>query len=153
MNKNHLFGLIANFSAVVLLVALISTPIYFARNFAKVAGVKSESKYLIVSQVEKFPLMRFEQVGDRYQISFSKQGLSQAFLGVLIINNPTQLTQTYALEVTSGQAKPFFGEDLNNQLTQISLPKTVSVSVSIFSDTQTAANQMVEFRITTAKSE
>src|SRR3989338_9179561 len=100
MRKNHLLIVALNFSAVVLLVALIATPIYFARNFAKVAGVKSESKYLIVSQIEKFPNMTFSQNGDNYQISFNKLGPSQAFLVILIVNNPTNSTQTYRLDST-----------------------------------------------------
>ena len=132
--------------AVVLLIGLIATPFYFARNFARVAGVKSQSQFLVVSQVEKFPEMILSQEADRYQITFTKLGPSQAYLGVLIINNPTNQTQTYDLKVTSGSAQVFFGEDLNNQLTQISTPSQASVPVSLFSGQDVwSENQAVEF--------
>ena len=143
--KHHFLKITLNFSAVVLLVALIATPIYFARNFAKVAGVKSESKYLIVSQIEKFPNMTFSQNGDNYQISFNKLGQSQAFLGILIVNNPTNSTQTYRLDST-GSAKLFFGEDLKNQQSQISVPASASVPVSLYSESADLS-QTIEFTI------
>lgn len=149
MKKRHLFVVIANFSAVVLLLALIALPIYFARNFAKVAGVKSESKFLVVSQIERFPNLTFAQSGDLYKITFTKQDPSQAYIGVLILNNPTENTQTYKLEVASGSAKPFFGEDLDNQLTQIFLPSTVSVPISLHSGPEsTSESQITEFKVT-----
>ena len=131
-----------------LLISLIATPFLFARNFAKVAGVKSESRFLVVSQVEKFPGMEFFQEADHYQISFTKLGPSQAFLGVLIINNPTNRTQSYSLAVTSGQTRVFFGEDLDNPLTQISIPSSASVPMSIYSSQETLGeSQIVEFTI------
>lgn len=140
--------IILNFLAVILLLALIAAPIHFARNFAQVAGVKSESKFLIVSQAARFPGMKLVQEGEKYQISFTKQGSSQAFLGILIINNPTENSQTYRLEVTAGSAKPFFGEDLDNQIQKISLPSTASVPISLFSGPQDPAeSQLVEFRL------
>ena len=146
--KHHFLKITLNFLAVVLLISLIATPLYFARNFAKVAGVKSESKYLIVSQIEKFPNMTFSQNGDNYQISFNKLGPSQAFLGILIVNNPTKNTQTYRIE-TAGSATLFFGEDLKNQQTQISVPASASVPVSLFSGPEaTAESQTVDFQIT-----
>lgn len=146
MNK-HLFKITLNFLAVILLISLVATPLYFARNFAKVAGVKSESKFLVVSQVEKFPGMIFIQDGDNYKVSFIKQGTSQAYLGILIINNPTQHTQTYRIE-TNGSAELFFGEDLNYRQTQISVPASASVPVSLFSDEEsTAEAQTVKFTI------
>ena len=145
MRKNHLLIIALNFSAVVLLISLIATPIYFARNFAKVAGVKSESKYLIVSQIEKFPNMTFSQNGDNYQISFNKLGPSQAFLGILIVNNPTNSTKTYRLDST-GSAKLFFGEDLKNQQSQISVPASASVPVSLYSESADLS-QTIEFTI------
>ena len=146
MNENKLIKITLNFLAVVLLIGLIATPFYFARNFARVAGVKSQSQFLVVSQVEKFPEMILSQEADRYQITFTKLGPSQAYLGVLIINNPTNQTQTYDLKVTSGSAQVFFGEDLNNQLTQISTPSQASVPVSLFSGQDVwSENQAVEF--------
>ena len=144
----HLFKITLNFLAVVLLISLIATPFLFARNFAKVAGVKSESRFSVVSQVEKFPGMEFFQEADHYQISFTKLGPSQAFLGVLIINNPTNRTQSYSLAVTSGQTRVFFGEDLDNPLTQISIPSSASVPMSIYSSQETLGeSQIVEFTI------
>lgn len=148
--KQHYLKITLNFLAVVLLISLIATPLYFARNFAKVAGVKSQSLYLVVSQIEKFPNMTFSQNGDNYQISFNKLGPSQAFLGILIVNNPTNSTQTYKVEVTDGQAELFFGEDIGQREDQISLPSTASVPVSVYSGEEaTAASQTVGFGIIT----
>jgi len=140
--------MLLNFLAVVLLIGLSATPFYFARNFAKVAGVKSSSPYLLVSQIEKFPNITFSQSSDAYRISLTKQGPSQAFLGVLIINNPTDRTQTYSLEVTSGQNSLFFGEDPNNLLTSIMAPSLTSVPVSLYSPEEASGeSQTVEFQI------
>jgi len=147
--NNHFLKITLNFMAVVLLVGLIATPFFFAKNFARVAGVKSESKYLVVSQVEKFPGMEFSQDADSYRISFSKQGPSQAYLGILIINNPTDRTQTYLLRRTSGDTKLFWGEDLNNQSTSISIPSQASVSISLISTQEASLDitQAVEFKV------
>lgn len=145
MNK-HLFTPFANIVAVILLVSLVAAPIYFAKNFTNVAGVKSQSQYLIVSQVEKFPGMTFAQSGNKYQISFNKIAESQAYLAVMTITNPTDRTQTYELGATSGTSKPFFGQDINNQLNELSLPSGATVPISLFSEGEAAA-QSVEFRI------
>ena len=134
--------------AIILLLVLIGTPLYFAKNFAKVAGVKSAAKFLVVSQIEKFPNLILSQSGDKYEISFTKYALQQAYLSVLIINNPTQTSQKYSLEVASGEAKLFFGEDLKNLSTQISVPSTTSVPVSLLSPKEAStSSQTVEFRI------
>src|SRR3990167_5291058 len=109
--NNHFLKITLNFMAVVLLIGLIATPFYFARNFARVAGVKSQSQFLVVSQIEKFPNMKLTQDADRYQITFEKMGPLQAFLSVLILNNPTDQTRTYQMSVTRGQTQVFFGED------------------------------------------
>src|SRR4030067_2951864 len=118
----HKFALMmfVNISSVLLLVALIVGPLLIAKNMAKVAGVKSESKFLVVSQIEKFPNLNLTQRENAYSISFTKQGLSQAYLGVLIVNNPRDTVQTYSLNEVSGQAQAFFGEDLGSQTTEIS---------------------------------
>jgi len=137
----------ANFIAIVLLIGLIATPIYFAQKFAKVAGVKSASKYLIVSQIDKFPNLTFSQNGDRYTITYQKYGESQAFLGILIINNPTANPQNYRLEKLSGEDTIFFGEDLDDQITQISAPSQTSVPISLFSENGQPLTQSVEFTI------
>lgn len=135
-----------NFFSVVLLVATIATPIYFASNFAKVAGVKSESKYLIVSQVENFPNLTFSQSGELYTINFQKFGPNQAFLGVLLLNNPTEKTQTYKLQFQSQDAAVFFGKDINSQDQQIKLPQNSSVPISLIGKNQEDF-QKIDFRL------
>lgn len=145
--NNHFLKITLNFLAVALLIGLIATPIYFAKNLTKVSGVKSVSKYLVVSQVEKFPGMILNQQGDQYIISFTKLGSSQAYLGILILNNPTAETQTYNIEVTSGETQVFFGQDLENQQTQISVPSQTSVPISLMSEGN-SQNQSVQFNIT-----
>src|SRR3989338_1223173 len=106
----HKFALMmfVNISSVLLLVALIVGPLLIAKNMAKVAGVKSESKFLVVSQIEKFPNLALTQRENAYSISYTKQGSSQVYLGVLIINNPTGTTQAYSIGRISGDAQPFF---------------------------------------------
>lgn len=147
MKSNHLLTIALNFFAVILLLALIATPIYFAKNFSQVAGVKSQSPYLVVSQVEKFPGMTLTQDAANFQISFTKQGVFQAYLGILIINNPTNETRKYSLQKSSASNKVFFGEDLQNQLTQISMPPSTSVPVSILSSSGSFSSQTVKFTI------
>lgn len=147
--NNHLLKITLNFLAVVLLIGLIATPIYFAKNFAKVSGVKSESKYLVVSQIEKFLGMSLTQEGDRYSISFTKLGPSQAYLGILILNNPTSVAQTYSIEVQSGETQVFFGQDLENQLIRISVPSQTSIPISLLSETGSSPTQSVGFTIRT----
>lgn len=138
-----------NLFAVLLLTFLISGPLLIAKNMAKVAGVKSESKFLVVSQVEKFPNLSLTQRENTYSISFTKVGSEQAFLGVLIVNNPTDTVQTYSLNEVTGQAQAFFGDDLGNQLTKISVPPATSVPISLFSDAESETeSQTVEFKIT-----
>ena len=138
-----------NFSAVLLLTALVVGPLLIVRNMAKVAGVKSESKFLVVSQIEKFPNMNLTQRENTYSISFTKQGPSQAYIGVLIVNNPTGTTKTYNLEITSGEAKPFFGENPDDLLTKIAVPASASVALSLFSGSEASTDtQTVEFKIT-----
>lgn len=143
--------ILLNFLAVVLLIGLIATPLYFAKNFAKVSGIKSDSRYIIASQIDKFPNLSLTQVGEKYTISYSKLGPSQAFLGVLILNNPTKDTQTYRIEKISGEASVFFGQDLENQLTQISAPGATSIPLSLLSETGSSETQTVEFTITATK--
>ena len=126
----------ANFFATSILIAILAMPILFAQNFAKVAGVKNTSPYLIVSQVDKFPNLIYSQENDVYKISFTKLGPSQAFLSILILNNPTQQTQTYNLQITAGTTKVFFGEDLDNLVTKIAVPSQASVPISIYSSDQ-----------------
>lgn len=148
MKKQHLLTVVTNFLAVVLLASLFLTPLYFAKNFAKVAGVKSTPPYLLVSQVEKFPNLTFSQEADNYLISFTKHGPSQAYLDILVINNPTTISQTYTLRVISGQAKLFFGNDLASQLTTIAIYNSISIPISLYSSPEDlASGQTVKFRI------
>ena len=148
MNARFWGFVILNFCAVLFLSALIVGPLLIAKNMAKVAGVKSESKFLVVSQIEKFPNLALTQRENTYSISYTKQGLLQAYIGVLVINNPTDRTQTYSLNEVSGQAWAFFGEDLGNQLTKITVPPAASVPVSLFSESEPMDfSQTVEFKI------
>lgn len=119
-----------NIVAVLALVGLISSPIYFATHITKIAGVKSQSQFLIVSQVEKFPRMKLTQVGNIFEINFEKYAQSQVFISVLILNNPTNQSKTYSLKTNSSQNKVFFGEDLINQPKTINVPPQGSVPIS-----------------------
>lgn len=140
--------IVLNFLAIVLLAGLIATPIYFAKNFAKVSGVKSQSSYLIASQIDKFSNLSLAQVGEKYKISYSKLGSSQAFLGILILHNPTEETQTYGIAKLSGQGTVFFGQNLDDQKTQISAPSLTSVPISLYSgEESTTSTQTVEFTV------
>lgn len=147
MKPNILSKIILNFFAVIILVALIALPFYIARNVSKVAGIKSETPFLVVSQVEKFPGMFLGQEGNRYEISFNRQFSSQAYLSVLIINNPTGETKTYSLKTASGQTKIFFGEDYQNLIVQIDVPAGASVPISILSEGDPFSIQTAEFII------
>lgn len=142
----HLAIIISNSLAVLLLLALVATPIYFARNFAQVAGVKTESSYLLISQIEKFPGMALKQESNNYSISFTKQAQSQAYLSIFIINNPTNGTKTYTILNSSTENTAFFGESLNNREITISVPPQSSVPISLISSSQTAA-QAASFQI------
>ncbi|HLA03745.1 MAG TPA: hypothetical protein VJ065_00765 [Patescibacteria group bacterium] len=148
MNARFWGFVFLNFCAVLLLTALIAGPLLVAKNMAKVAGVKSESRYLVVSQIEKFPNLILSQKENVYSISYTKQSPAQAYIGVLIVNNPTATTQTYNLEIISGEAKPFFGENPDDQLTKIAVPASASVALSLFSSPEASSEaQTVEFRI------
>ena len=144
--KDKLFFVIANFCAVLILTALILTPIYFAKNFAKVAGVKSQSQFLVVSQIEKFPNLKLAQEGDKFTITYTKSAPSQAFVGVLILNNPTGATKTYSIKLVEGRGEVFFAEDLQQKATTISVPSSASVPVSLLSQ-DTDTNQVTTFSI------
>lgn len=151
--KNHFLKITLNFLSVLLLISLIAAPIYFAKNAASVAGVKSESKYLLVSQIDKFPNLKLSQTGNSYQISFSKLGASQAFLDILILNNPTDQTQTYSLQrlnLAGGSTSNtiFFGHDIGTLQTKISVPSQTSVPISLYS-TDGESTQLIEFKIQT----
>lgn len=140
--KHHLLKISLNFSAILLLLVLIITPIYFAKNFAQVSGVKSQSNYLLVSQIDKFPGMTFTQTDQNYTINFTKQATSQAYLALFIINNPTNDAKTYTIKSNNANNTLFFGEDLNNRQTKINIPAQSSTPISLLSqsprDTQSA---------------
>ncbi len=144
--KHHVLTIALNFSAAALLLALIATPIYFAKNFVQVAGVKSESQYLLVSQIDKFPGMTFSQSQNTYTITFTKQAPSQAYLAPIIINNPTNDTKTYTINNQSTQNKLFFGENLNDQQITINVPSQSSTPVSLLSQSK-ADTQLITFQI------
>lgn len=142
----HVGFAIGNSLAVLLLLALGASPFYFAKNFSQVAGVKSESTYLLVSQVSKFPGMTFTENTGAYSLKFTKQAESQAYLSVLVINNPTAATKTYNLAGGNSQNTVFFGENLNNLQTSLKVPPDTSVPVSLISN-GTSSVQTVTFTI------
>ncbi|MCR4324668.1 MAG: hypothetical protein NUV69_03190 [Candidatus Curtissbacteria bacterium] len=144
--KHSLFRTFANFSAVVLLLALLAFPFYFASKFAQVAGVKSASHYLIVPQIDKFPNVSFSQEGETYKLTATKFGESQAFLGILILNNPTEETKTYSIEKTAGEAKVFFGQDFKNPDITATLSPQTSTTLSLLSE-EASASSNVSFKI------
>lgn len=146
MNHKIFLKFTLNFLAVILLIVLIAAPFYFANNFSQVAGVKSSNEYLVVSQVEKFPQMEFTQSGNNYQVTFTKQNPIQAYLSVLIINNPTNETKTYTLETPNDSAAVFFGNDLDNPVAEIKVPPLASMPVSIMSSSE-PLTQTAEFVI------
>src|SRR3989344_94449 len=85
---NHFTKITLNFLSIVLLVSLIAAPIYFATSFAKVAGVKNASKYLIVSQVDKFPNLTLSQT-DTINVS---KGDAKIFFGHDIANRQSKIS-------------------------------------------------------------
>ena len=144
--KHHLLKIGLNCSAVFILLVLIATPIYFAKNFAQVSGVKSQSNYLLVSQIDKFPGITFTQTDQNYTINFTKQATSQAYLALFIINNPTNSAKTYTIRSNNTKNTLFFGEDLNHQQTTINIPTQSSAPISLLSqspqDVQSATFQI-----------
>ena len=147
MNPKSLSKVAVNFFAIVTLASLLIIPLYFAKNLGKVAGVKNQSKYLLVSQIENFPNLSLSQTENIYSVTFAKFGQNQAYIGVFIINNPTDTTQTYEIEKLAGSATPFFGEYPSTKVQEISLPQSTSATISIISEGETQANQIVEFKI------
>lgn len=146
--KNSLFLKITlNVFAVVLLFGLLATPIYFAGSLGKVAGIKSESKYLLASQIENFPNLTVSQQAKNYKITLTKFAPNQAYLGIFILNNPTQQTQTYKIEKLNGEPTVFFAEDINDEKTSISLPAATSTTISLISKEGSTSTQTVEFKI------
>lgn len=143
---NKIVLIVLNSSAILALVLLLVAPIYFANNFAKVAGARNESRYLVVSQVEKFPQMTFAQSANDYTITFTKQASPQAYLGVVLINNPTNSTKSYRLLNKSTEDRVFFGEDPSHELIEIKMPAQTSISISLISTGQTQKGK-VEFNI------
>lgn len=151
---------LTNFSAVLVLAALIASPFYFAKNFTKIesvadieqsrniAGAKTSKPYILISQAEKFSNLNFYQDSEKYRIDFAKTAPQQAFLGVLAITNPTDTAKRYYLEVSEGQTKVFFGENLEDQKSTATIPPNGSIPVSIFSPQEaSAASQTVEFTV------
>lgn len=137
-----------NFATMLVLLTLFGAPMYFAHNFAQVAGIKTESPYLLVSQIAKFPNITYEQVGEKHKIILAKQARSQAFLSVFIINNPTSTKKTYSINRTEGESMVFFGEDLKNQQYKIIAPAGSSIPISILSN-ENSSQSSVEFKIET----
>lgn len=152
MRLRHLLFASTNFFAVLLLAALIISPFYFAKNFAKlsmVAGVQTVAPPKLEFRSENFPNLAFSQNGDNYDVSFTKIGPTQAYLGIGVLTNQTGAKRTYGLQ-TQSRAKVFFGLNLEEQKDQIALAAGTSTAVSIFSPQEaSAASQTVEFKIQT----
>lgn len=146
MLKQNVKNVVLNFSAVLLLICLIAAPIYFAKNITQIAGVRTESNYLLISQVEKFPQMTFTQTQNSYSVSFTKQAEEQAYLSVFIINNPTEKTKVYKINNNSSSNTVFFGDNINSQETEITLPAQTSAPVSLFSES-TSLKESAAFSI------
>ncbi len=150
MKPRYLFFVLSNFFAVLLLVSLIISPFYFAKNFAKanmVAGVQTVAPSMLAFQAENFPNLAFSQNEDKYQVSFTKVGPTQAYLGIGILTNQTDTKRTYELQ-TQSRAKVFFGQNLEEQKDQTSLSAGASTAISVFSPQEaSAASQTVEFKI------
>jgi len=144
--KSNFLAITLNFFAVSLLVSLLGAPLYFASQFTKVAGVKTEASYIASSQVDKFPQMKLEQEGDNYKIYFTKQARSQAYLSMLIITNPTREARSYTIIQSSAANSAFFGEDVNNLQAGVKIPPSTSVPISLVS-TSDGESQTIEFTI------
>lgn len=144
MKARTLLFITANFLAVVVLAALFAGPFYFAKNFTKVAGIKTVTPYIITFQGENFPNLHFTESGGKYRITFSKIGPSQAFLKVLLLENPSNQGRLFTLQVFSGDAKVFFGDKIDDQKTKVYLKPQSTTPISLLSQTQ---NQTVEFGV------
>ncbi len=150
MKLRHLLFVLVNFLAVLVLVALIISPFYFAKNFAKVenvAGVQTIGPLKLTFKAENFPNLAFSQNGDNYQVSFTKIGPTQAYLGIGVLTNQTNTKLTYKVEAQS-PTKVFFGQNLEDQPTQTIVPAGGSAQISLFSGSEaSASSQTVEFKI------
>lgn len=136
--KHHLLKITLNLLAVFVLISLVAAPFYFAHKSTDIAGVTSQSAFLLISQIEKFPQMKFSQDGTKYTLALPNS--ANAYLGVLILTNPTGSTKTYSIESRHGI---FFGENLEDQISSVSLPSGTSIPISIFS----REDKEVEFKI------
>lgn len=145
--KKHFFKITLNFLAIILLLAAITAPFYFAKNLAQVAGVNTESTYLIVPQVEKFPNLKYSASGNSLEIKLSKQAISQAYLSAAVLTNPSDQDKTYSVFNKRGEPTIFFGEDLQNQITKVRVPPKLSIPISILS--QEGQDQVVSFSLET----
>lgn len=151
MNPKHFIRAISNFITVIILLLLLAAPFYFAGSITKpanIAGAKIQEPYIIVSQIDKFPNLGLSQKGNSYQITFNKIAGAQAFTGVMLITNTTGRTQNYEIVKSFGDAAIFFGEDIRNIITQITVPSGISIPISLFSQSG-PQNQSVEFTIAT----
>lgn len=150
MKPRHLLFVCANFFAVLFLAALVISPFYFAKNFTKastVAGVQTVAPPKLEFKAENFPNLAFSQNGDKYLVSFTKIGPTQAYLGIGVLTNQTNIERTYELQ-TQNRAKVFFGQNIEEQKSQIALAAGVSTFVSILSPQEaSASSQTVEFEI------
>lgn len=151
MIKNLLTHSLSNFFAITLLLAIISLPLYFAKNFAQVSGLKNQTDYLVTSQIDKFPNLSLAQNGDEFQVTLEKYpGASAAFLGILQITNPTNTQKKYQIKNLSSGSEAFFGEDSQDRQIEITLPPTTTTPLSVFSSKESQAGS-VTFSIVVLK--
>ncbi|MEX2028609.1 MAG: hypothetical protein WD988_03895 [Candidatus Curtissbacteria bacterium] len=160
MKYRHFGFALTNLCAVIVLAVLIASPFYFAGNFTKVAnvedpehsrrvaGAKSQMPYIVVSHTDQFPDMNLNQSEGKFMLDFVKINPSQAYIGVLTLENPNNNPQTYSIEPISGYTKVFFGENVTERASTTTVPSMGSVPISIFSESETAAlGESVEFKV------
>lgn len=145
--KNHFAKITLNFLAVILLAGLLSLPLFFAANFAKVAGEKTSAEYLIVPHADNFPNLDITGENEKYLVSFTPVGVPQAFLGIMTLANPANTPKTYSLEESAPDVEVFFGQDPQNHAAKITLPPHAQTPISLFS--QSASHQNITFTVGT----
>lgn len=143
MKTKHVFYSAANLLTFLFLVMLIGIPFYFAKNTSKVAGVKSESHYLLISQLENFPNITAEQVGKKYTLAINKLSSPTLFTEIFIINNPTSTYKTY--EISSSE-NVFFGTSQSSIKKNIVVAPNTSVPISVL-EPSSAKHATISFEI------
>lgn len=147
MKHNFYLKIALNFCAAILLIGLLSLPLFFAANLGKVAGEKTSARYLAISHADNFPNLDITEENEKYVVNFTPIGTPQAFLGVMTLVNPIDSTNTYYLEESASQTEVFFGGDLQNRPAKITLPPHAQTSISLYS--QSEERQSITFTVGT----